>query len=102
MGGDTLDERYEQKMARLEQIKNAGYRLEVQWECEFDKDILPQHPQLKNNPLIQQSPLNIRDALYGGRTATMSLHHQIGEGETIQYCDVMSLIRISVSNLSFP
>jgi hypothetical protein len=44
MGGDTLYQRYEQTMARLEQIKNAGYQVEVQWECEFDKNILPLHP----------------------------------------------------------
>jgi G:T-mismatch repair DNA endonuclease (very short patch repair protein) len=44
MGGDTLAQRYDQTMARLGQIKNAGYQVEVQWECEFDKKSLPLHP----------------------------------------------------------
>jgi G:T-mismatch repair DNA endonuclease (very short patch repair protein) len=52
-------------MARLEQITNAGYQVEVQWECEFNKNNLPLHPELKNHPLIQQSPLNTQDVLYG-------------------------------------
>jgi G:T-mismatch repair DNA endonuclease (very short patch repair protein) len=45
MGGDTFAKRYEQTMARLDQITNAGYQVEVQWECEFDKDILLLHPK---------------------------------------------------------
>jgi hypothetical protein len=44
MGGETLAQSYEQTMARLEQFKNAGYQVEVQRECEFDKAILPLHP----------------------------------------------------------
>ena len=31
--GDTLAERYEQKMSRLEQLTRAGYQVKVQWEC---------------------------------------------------------------------
>ena len=36
VGGNTLAERYEQKMTRLEQITRASYRVIVQWECEID------------------------------------------------------------------
>jgi hypothetical protein len=62
------------------------------WECEFDRDTLPKHPELRNNPLVEHAPLNTRDALYGGRTDSMSLHKKIEEGqETIEYCDVMFL-----------
>jgi hypothetical protein len=67
-------------MARQEQIANAGYQLEVQWECEFDKSVLSLHPQLKNNPLFQHSPPKTRDVLYGGRTEAI-LHYKIHEGE---------------------
>jgi hypothetical protein len=41
MGGDTLAQRYEQTIACIEEIANAGYQVEVQWEYRFDKDILP-------------------------------------------------------------
>jgi G:T-mismatch repair DNA endonuclease (very short patch repair protein) len=72
-------------MARLEQITKAGYEVELMWECEFDRDILPKHPELRSNPLVEHAPLNTRDALYRGRTVAMSLHKKIDEGqETIE------------------
>jgi G:T-mismatch repair DNA endonuclease (very short patch repair protein) len=58
--GDTLAERYERTMARLEQITGAGYRVEVQWECELE---IP--AELQTHHLVQQTPLKTRDALYG-------------------------------------
>ena len=88
---DTLAERYEETMARLQRITSTGYTVEVVWECQFDKDILPHHQELKQHPIVQHTPLNTRDALYGGRTQAMVLHYVIREGEMIQYCDIMSL-----------
>jgi hypothetical protein len=43
------------------------------------------------HPLVHQTPLNTRDALYGGRTEAMRLHYRVRDGEQIRYCDVMSL-----------
>ena len=63
--GDTLAQRYERTMARLEQITQAGYQVELKWECDFDKGILADHPELMSHPVVQHSPLNTRDALYG-------------------------------------
>jgi len=37
LSGDTLVERYERTMSRLEQITRAGYQVKVQWECEFEE-----------------------------------------------------------------
>jgi len=43
--GETLAERYEQTMARIEQLKSVGYTVKVQWECEFEgADDLQRHP----------------------------------------------------------
>jgi G:T-mismatch repair DNA endonuclease (very short patch repair protein) len=87
--GDTLAERYEGTMARIGQIAGAGYRVEVQRECEFGERI---QSELQTHPLVQKAPLKTRDALYGGRTEAMRLHCKIREGqETIEYVDVMSL-----------
>ena len=95
--GDTLAQRYERTMARLKKITQAGYQVEEQWECDFDRGILADHPELKLHPIVQHSPLNTRDAIYGGCTEAMRLHHAAGEGETIQYVDVMSLpVRMQV------
>jgi hypothetical protein len=79
-------------MARPEQITKAGNEVELMWECEFDRDILPKHPELRNHPLVQHAPLNTRDAMYGVRTEAMGLYKKIEEGQkTIEYCEVVSL-----------
>jgi len=78
--GDTLAERYERTMARLEQITRAGYQVKVQWEYEFEE-----RTELLAHPIVRQSPLCTRDALYGGRTEAMRLHYKVQENETIQY-----------------
>ena len=62
---DTLSERYEQTMAILERIRQARFQVEVVWECNFDSEIMPHHPELKTAPVVQHRPLYTRDALYG-------------------------------------
>ena len=101
--GDTLAERYERTMSRLEQITRSGYLVKVQWECEFDESgIVRQKPQLLTHPIVQQSPLRTRDALYGGRTEAMCLYRKARENETIQYVDVMSLYPYICKYFKFP
>ena len=39
-------------MARLERIRQAGYHIEIEWECHFDKEIMPHHPELKTHPVV--------------------------------------------------
>jgi len=50
-----------------------------------------QKPELLTHPIVEQSPLHMRDALYGGRTEAMRLHNKVKGNETLQYIDVMSL-----------
>jgi G:T-mismatch repair DNA endonuclease (very short patch repair protein) len=68
---EPLQNRYEETMARLQKIKNAGYQVFSIWGCEFRK-LLQNTPglenELKSHPYMKNSPINIRDALYGGRT----------------------------------
>jgi hypothetical protein len=78
-------------MARLAQVTQAGYQVEVQCECEFDKGILAAHPELETHPIVLHEPLFRRDELYGGRSEAMRLLYKAEEGETIQYVDVMSI-----------
>jgi hypothetical protein len=91
MARDTLAERYEKTMARLANITEAGYQVEVQCEYDFDKRLLAVHPELEAHSIVLHELLNQRDALYGGRTEAMRLHYKASECETIQYVDVMSL-----------
>ncbi|GFG33651.1 hypothetical protein Cfor_01531 [Coptotermes formosanus] len=58
---DTLAERYERSMNRVGVIAQAGYKVEMQWECDFDRDILKKHPELQTLPIVEQTPLNTRD-----------------------------------------
>jgi hypothetical protein len=102
MASDTLAEQYEKTMARLVKITEAGYQVEVQWECEFDKGILAAHPELETHPIVLHEPLNTRDALYAGRTEAMRLHYKAAESETIQYVDVMSLYPYICKYFKFP
>jgi len=102
--GDTLAERYERTMSRLDQITHEGYQVKIEWECEFDESgIVRQKSELLNYPIVRQSPLRTRDALYGGRTETMCLHYIANDNdETIQYVDVMSLYPYICIYFKFP
>jgi G:T-mismatch repair DNA endonuclease (very short patch repair protein) len=64
----TLAERYEHTLARLERIRQAGYRVKIQWECEFE---FPENIEMTEN-----TPLRTRDAPYGGRTDPIRLHNK--------------------------
>ena len=92
LGRETLAERNEQTLSRIELIKGAGYHVKFQWECKFDEaKIVEQKRELLVHPIVKHAPLITRDALYGGRTEAMRLHCRIREGEeSVQYCDVMS------------
>jgi len=52
-------------MAGLQQITSATYTVDVVWECEFDKDFLPQHPELKQHSIFRYTSLNTRNDMYG-------------------------------------
>ena len=68
---ETLQGRYEETMARLQKLKDAGYNVVSIRGCEFRK-LLLQNPgleqELGSHPYVKNSSINIRDALYGGRT----------------------------------
>jgi len=97
--GETLAERYEQTLARIEQLKSVGYTVKVQWECEFEGVA----DDFRAHPIVRHAPLNTHDALYGGRTEAMRLHYKIREGEkTVQYCDIMSLYPYICKYYKFP
>ena len=99
--GDTLADRYEQTMARIERIARAGYQVRVEWECALD-DVLRRNPDLRAQPAVAQSPLRTRDALYGGRTEAMRLHYKAQKDETKEYTDIISLYPYIKKYFKFP
>jgi len=72
-GGDHLVERYEQTMTKLQRITSAGYTIEVVWECQFNKDILPRHREMKQDPIFQKILLIHMMSYMGGRTEVIVL-----------------------------
>jgi len=69
---DNLADRYERNMSRIEQIKRAVYQVKVQWECEFDDaGIVDKKTEMLTHPIVRQSPLCTRDALYGSHSSPL-------------------------------
>jgi hypothetical protein len=100
--GDSLAQRYERTITRIEQISRPGYNVNIQWECKFDEaKITEENPELSHS-IVRHSPLKTRDALYGGRTEAMRLHYKIGENEISEYCDVISLYPYICKYSKFP
>ena len=74
--------------------KKTGYEVVSIWGCEFRK-LLIENPGIGNvicsHPYVKNSPINIRDALYGGRTEATKTYYRVEQGEKIHYVDDMSL-----------
>jgi G:T-mismatch repair DNA endonuclease (very short patch repair protein) len=91
---ETLLSRYEETEARLKKIEKDGYKVISFWGCQFRK-LLRQNPSLENelsvHPYVKNSPINIRDALYEGRTEATKTYYRVKQGEEIHYVDVISL-----------
>jgi len=47
--------------------------------------------ELFSHSYVKYSPINIRAALYGGRTETTKTYYRVKQGEEIDYVDVISL-----------
>ena len=56
-------------MFHLGHITQSGYRVKVQWECEFE---IPEDMELEDS-----MHLRTRDALYGGRAEVIHLHYRV-------------------------
>jgi len=91
---ETWKNEYEETKTRLKKINNAGYRVVSIWGCEFRK-LLRETPGLENEfysyPYVKNTPINIPDALYGGRTKATKTYYRVKEGSKIHYADVIRL-----------
>ena len=47
--------------------------------------------ELCSHPYVKNAPINIRDALYGGRTEASKTYYRVEDGKQIRYVDVISL-----------
>ncbi|XP_018574075.1 uncharacterized protein LOC108913090 [Anoplophora glabripennis] len=68
----TLNTRHETTLAKIQRLRDLGYEVVEMWEFTL-------------------TPLNPRDAFYGGRTGNTFEYYKCGPGEKIKYVDVCSL-----------
>jgi len=91
---ETVLSRYEETTARLKKIENTGYKVVSIWGCEFRK-LVREKPGLENeissHLYFKNSTLNIRDALYGGKTEATKTSYRVKQREKINYVDVINL-----------
>ena len=92
VSGLSMNDLYQQTLDKKGVIEEAGYVYNCIWECDFDKDVA-NDPNLKafTEGLEISTPLEPRDAFYGGRTEAFTLYKEAQDGENIQYYDVTSL-----------
>ncbi|XP_057658493.1 uncharacterized protein LOC130895287 [Diorhabda carinulata] len=90
----TYEQRYEATSAKNEKLRQLGYEVLVKWECDFRREMSENSEISKyteKHPLFSQTPLEPRDAFYGGRTDATKLYYSCKEGEKINYRDICSL-----------
>ncbi|KAG5876883.1 hypothetical protein JTB14_007459 [Gonioctena quinquepunctata] len=91
---ETLNLIYEATTAKEDRLKSLGYDVIDMWECDFKRrlnDNKELQEYVENHPLVLQTPLNPRDAFYGGRTGNTFEYYKAQNDEKIKYIDVCSL-----------
>jgi hypothetical protein len=88
----AMGDLYEAWIRKEKYMKSQNYTVVAIWECQFEQQ-LKQDPEMCKfvKELKQVSPLEPRDAFYGGRTNATCLYAVADENETIRYVDVCSL-----------
>jgi hypothetical protein len=88
----TMDELYSRTMEKKDFIEKQGFKYECKWECDFKQE-LKQNDEMKDyiQTLELVSPLEPRDAFFGGRTEAFNLFEEANADKQIKYYDVTSL-----------
>ena len=85
----SMNEKLQDTYEKEEELKRAGFDVVTMWECDL-KQMLASDQEMKeffDNCAIP-TPLNPRDAFYGGRTGPTTLHRKAEEGERIDHVDI--------------
>ena len=92
LNGQTMKDLYDRTLEKEEMLKKEGFKVISVWECQFDKEI-NENEEMKqfigNIDIV--TPLDPRDAFYGGRTEGFKLYEEANNAQTIKYYDVTSL-----------
>jgi hypothetical protein len=85
-----MGELQDQTKARNKKITDLGYNLVEMRECDLKNDSTFKKWS-RNNKVDIVTPLNPRDAFFGGRTNVSKLKHHFKDGEKGRYVDFVSL-----------
>ena len=88
----TVEAVYQATLKKMDVLRTAGYTVVEQWECEFRR-MLKHFPKIQEqlNVMSWVTPLEPREAFFGGRTGLVKCHYQVVDNEEIHYKDVTSL-----------
>jgi len=93
---ETLQSRYEETQARLQKIRDAGYKV-LGCESKIHLCDNPDHKnELGSQPYVKHSPINIRDA-FTGLEPRPRKYTRVKQGEQTRYVDIISLYPTFVS-----
>ncbi|KAL4101205.1 hypothetical protein QTP88_021225 [Uroleucon formosanum] len=81
---ETMEDLYQKTIDRSTTIKNAGYNLVEQWECDWINSTT--YNKMKKADIAE--PINPRDAFFGGKTNATKLREK---NTKMRYIDVCSL-----------
>ena len=107
--GISMERVYQQTLSVQKAVENAGYNVQVVWECEI-LDLLQNDDDFKSFVLNSCDPslmdmknrLSPRDCFFGGRTGNVSYFSEAQDGEEIEYIDIISLYPFSQFTGTFP
>ena len=99
----SMGDWYRETMRWIAQVTNSDYMISVMWECEWD-NLVKENSEIKEHveSYSLSSPLTPREALYGGRCKTFSLHTSCTDTYVIKYVDVQSLYSYVCINNPYP
>lgn len=102
-GNKTMQDVRESTQDRVEELRREGYNVIEIWECQWT-EMKKSRPDVKEfvEQLDITSPLNPRDAFFGGRTNAICLGKQVDSDEKILYDDICSLYPWVNKNCLYP
>ncbi len=86
------------------EFEDFGYNVVEKWECDFKNETKLTLDEISDKKMkyYEAVRLNVRDALYGGRTSPACLYYAIKNGEKIRYIDFTSLYPFVQKKYDFP
>lgn len=105
MSNEMLQQRRESTRMRMERIRMAGYKLIWERECKFNNTLkanLPLQASLENSTYVRHSPINVRDAVFGGLVEVFKTYYKCKDNEMILSWDMKSMYPFSMRTFSYP